>query len=570
MKAGSAWICFVLAALVVTAALYTYPLVFNISTQFPGLEQSDTYLSVWNIWHFKKSVLDGFGFFALTTKFIFYPQQPSLAIHNYMITSGLMSLPFQALWRPIVSMNLLFFIQFVLTGLGMYVLVWYYTKNRIAALWSGITLSFCPYVIIQSCYFLHFSAIWFFPWFIYALWRFLDSGRLRFGALAASVYALSLFEDQTYFFFLTILAVLLIFFQLYTKRPRPARAFIRNAGVSILLFLCLTFWYLFDLLAAALVARSSLPVWPDAAIDYFSLHPSGLLRPSPLLTLYRAVPYLCTPIMHITSVFIGYIPLFFACFAFLRLKKLAIAQRRMVIFWSATGALFLLLAAGPMLFGSNHFLNRFAPYNLVCSGIFRQLRIPVRFSLVALIALYIIAGFGVAQALKRKKNKRLGTISLGLFLIVLQIIEFLPLPYPLLDLPVPKVYADLAARDKGTPVLVLPLGWQSSYRTVGHFDKEIQFYQTVHQHPVFQGQIARIENSYFDYYTSQAGFRYLADADKRAPTTVERAGVLRILRKYGIKNVVIHLSYFDRERLIELQEIFKMYPDRLSVDYVGR
>lgn len=569
MKAGRGWICGIFLGFFSLAAFYTYPLIFNLPSQLPGLVQSDTYLSVWNIWHLKKAILENPHFFTLTTNYIFYPQQPSLFLHNYMITSGLLSLLFQALWTPIVSMNLVFLLQFVLTGMGMYALVSYYTKNRIAALWSGITLAFCPYVIVHSCYFLHFSAIWCFPWFIYFLWRFLESGRMRFGALAALVYALALFEDQTYFFFLTVLAVF-IGILLLRKRTTPVKGFKRNALLSFFLFLCLSSWYLVGLLQQTISMRTGFTAWPDPAIDYFSLHASGLLRPSPLLALYRSIPYVCTPIVHVTSVFAGYIPLFFAGFAFLRLRNIPANKRRIIFFWSITGFIFFLLASGPMLFGTNQALNRFAPYNLVCSGILRQLRIPVRFSLVTLIAVYIIGAFGFEEFMKLNKKWLLGARSLGIFLIALQIIEFLPLPYPLLDLTIPKVYSDLAGKDKGTPVLILPLGWQSSYKTIGHYDKEIQFYQTVHQHPIFQGQVARIENSYFDYYMSQAGFRYLVEAGTRGPTQIEKADVLLLLRRYGIRHIVIHLPYFDRDRLIAMLEIFKDYPGGLSVDYVDR
>lgn len=93
---------------------------------------------------FKKSIFSDHNFLSFDTKYIFYPQGPSLILHNYTITTGLMSLPFQYFFEPIVSKNLTFFIQFALTGLGMYFLSLYFTNNKIAALWSSITLAFCP------------------------------------------------------------------------------------------------------------------------------------------------------------------------------------------------------------------------------------------------------------------------------------------------------------------------------------------------------------------------------------------------------------------------------------------
>jgi hypothetical protein len=569
MEEKSKWIWLLVLTIILVAVLYTDPLVLNLSTQFPGFRQTDTYLSVWNIWHLKKTLFSGQDLFALTANYTFYPQKPSLALHNYMITSGLMSLPFQLFFSPIVSMNLIFFIQFILTGLGMYLLVFYFTKNRFAGFWAGITLAFCPYVIINSCYFLHFSTIWFFPWFIYFLWRFLDTGVLKFSCLAGLVYALSLLEDQTYFFFLTVLAFLLIFFRAAGRDRSPGKTYLNNALAGLAVFLIISLPYLWKVLTAIKNATTSFPAWPDPVIDYFSLHAGNFFRPSPLLSVYKELPYLSTPMMHVRNIFVGYIPLFLALIALLYLKDFFREKRRIIIFWLLTGVVFFLISLGPKPFGDNHFLNKFSFYNLFFSGVLRQLRIPERFALVTILAVYILAAFGIERLMRINRSKLISNKSLGLFLVGLQIIEFMPMPYPLLYLKVPEVYYDLAARDKKLPILVLPLGWQNSYKTLGGYYKEIQFYQTIHEHPIFQGQIARIEERYFDYYLAQPGFRFLMDAEKRTPLPGEKEAVFDILRKYNIKYVVIHIQYFDKKHLEALKAIFKDYPGELFVKYAG-
>ena len=307
-------------------------------------------------------------------------------------------------------------------------------------------------------------------------------------------------EDQTYFFFLAILFLFLVISRALGKNKHPDKSYLKNSLAGLLIFIIIAFPYIWKALTAIKKTTTAFPVWPDPAIDFFSLHLPNLFRPSPLLTVYRELPYLSTPIMHVTSVFAGYVPLFFAFFMLVNFKGFALEKRRIIIFWLLTGAVFFLIALGPMAFGNSQFLNKFSFYNILCTGVLRQLRIPVRFSLVTLIAIYILAAFGVERFMKLNREKLLSNASLGMFLVALQIIEFLPMPYPLLFLKAPKVYSDLASRDKGSLILVLPLGWQSSYKTLGGYYKEIQFYQTVHQHPIFQGQIARIEEKYFDYY----------------------------------------------------------------------
>jgi len=532
----------VFVVLLAIAVLYTFPLAANLSWQFPGFEQSDTCLSIWNIWHLKRVVIEKHTPFVFTTDYIFYPQKPSLVLHNYMMASGLLSLPLQAFFTAHTSMNIIFFLGFILTGLGMYLLTLRCTGNKFAAAWASVTLAFCPYVIAQSCYFLHFSTIWFFPWFIFLTQRFIDSGRLKYSCLAALVYALCLLEDQTYFFLLTLVAAAMAIFwfmrrkKIKPEQTRQVRPCTMNLLIGAAVFLAVTFPYLSALLKETLSMGSSFPVWPDTAVDYFSLHLSQLLRPSSLLSVYRGFPALSLPVILPTNVFCGYIPLFFALYALIHLKDMAAERRAMIFFWGAVGLIFFFIALGPKPFGGNEFLNAVAPYRLIFRGILKQFRIPMRFSLVTMISLYIIASFGVAEFLRRNRQNLLRNASLFFFILALQVIEFLPLPYPLLDLTVPAKYYRLAKQDPGTPVLIIPLGWQSSYKTVGQYDKRVQVYQTVHGHPVFQGQIARIPDKYFDFYTDDPGFRYLMDASNRLPTPEEAERVLEILATYRIKH----------------------------------
>jgi len=286
-----------------------------------------------------------------------------------------------------------------------------------------------------------------------------------------------------------------------------------------------------------------------------------------MLTVYRELPYIPVTIDHPTNVFAGYVPLFFALFALLNIGRISFERRKVIFFWLITGGLFLLVALGPMPFGNNQWLNKLLPYNLLCSGTLRQLRIPVRFSLVSLIGIYIIAAFGIERFVGLNKGRFFNNTVLGLFIVILQVTEFLPVPYHLLPLDVPRVYSELALHDKNMPILVLPLGWQSSYRTVGAYRQKIQYYQTIHEHPLFQGQIARIPGSYFEYYLNDKGFQYLIDADKKMPTSEEAKGVHNILKRYGIRYVVIHRSFFSGEHFYDLVKVFRDYRDELFIGF---
>lgn len=545
---------------ILIAVFYTYPLAFNISLMLPGEGQSDTPLSVWNIWHLKESLFVRHDLLTFTTNYIFWPQRPSLILHNYTPATGLMSLPWQSFFTPLASRNLLLFLQFALTGTGMYLLAFLLSHNRIAALWAAVTLAFCPYVIVRSCNSLHIFTIWYFPWFIYFFLRFLGGGKLKFAIGAAIIYALCLWDEQTYFVLISLLCLFLLAFALFYCRDKWDRTYLKNSSIGILIFLILAFPYLMGLSGQLMGAGESLKIWPDICIDYFSLHAPDLFRPPALLSLYRNLPYVTLPVLHITNAFLGYVPLFFALFALINFRDTSAEKRKIIGFWAVTGLIFFLIASGPFCFGKNQFLAGFSPYSILCSGILRQLRIPVRFSLVTLIAIYIIGAFGVERLIRIQKGRLINNLTLSLFLIILQTTEFLPLPYPLLNLEVPAAYCRLANYDKNSPLLVLPLGWQSSYRTVGIYDRKIQFYQTIHGHPIFQGQIGRLEDKYFDYYLSQPGFQYLIAAHQKKPGANDKIAVYALLKKYGIKQAVIHVFYFDKEHRDALLRLFRDYP----------
>ena len=154
---------------------------------------------------------------------------------------------------------------------------------------------------------------------------------------------------------------------------------------------------------------------------------------------------------------------------------------------------------------------------------------------------------------------------LPLVIIGLQVIEFMPGRYPLYNMTPPPVYKGIAP-DK--PVLILPLGWSNGYKTYGQDPRLIQYAQTAHGRPIFQGHISRLEKSFFDFYLSDERFQCLmnADTDWRQEPAIKH--LFSLLDRFGIEDIVIYEKYYSQEYLDSLMSALKKCPRRVRVNIV--
>jgi len=121
---------------------------------------------------------------------IFHPAPLALAYSDHLVPQALQVLPVMLLTGdPILAYNLLFLSTFVLSGLGMYLLVRELTGNAPAALVAGLLFAFAPYRLAQSSHVQILSAQWM-PFVFYGLVRYFRSGGLRRRALAGASLAL--------------------------------------------------------------------------------------------------------------------------------------------------------------------------------------------------------------------------------------------------------------------------------------------------------------------------------------------------------------------------------------------
>jgi len=108
---------------------------------------------------------------------IFHPAPLTLAYSDHLFAQAIQGCPVSAIGgNPILTYNLLFISTFVLSGLGMFLLMRELTGNTTAGFIGGLLFAFAPYRLPQSSHLQVLSCQWM-PFALYGLTRYIDTRR---------------------------------------------------------------------------------------------------------------------------------------------------------------------------------------------------------------------------------------------------------------------------------------------------------------------------------------------------------------------------------------------------------
>jgi hypothetical protein len=171
------------AAYLAIALVATWPLARGLGRDV-AWDLGDSILNIWAIaWDCEQLLAIVRGDVGRIATFfdanIFYPERLTLAYSDHLIAQAIQIFPVYAVSRnPILCYNLLFLSTFVLSALGMYLLVRELTGDWRAAFVAGLLYGFAPYRLPQSSHLQVLSSQWM-PFVLYGLTRHFDTGRLR-------------------------------------------------------------------------------------------------------------------------------------------------------------------------------------------------------------------------------------------------------------------------------------------------------------------------------------------------------------------------------------------------------
>ncbi len=585
-----------MAILTVLAFLLWWPLPRVITYRVPGTPTwaFDESTFLWNVWYFQHALLR-LHTSPLYTDLIWHPVGIALILYTYDMIHAILSAPlFWATGNLPLASNVILVLQTVLSGYGTFLLTRYVLRERRhsvadrAAMISGLVYAFASNRSVYAALG-HYDMVstGFIPFYLLALLRTLDALPTRRAyreAMRAGVFfALAALAEMIFAVFLA-LVTLIVLLTYRTPPRRSLRAWGKRLAVMMVLgVVAAVVWspVLVPIVRELVTGRYVLQGWGDSI--KLSVDLLGFFTPTALHPLWgtdwaqalRAVEEGRSRFSDINTVFLGYVTLGMAL-----VGAMAAGSKRRPWLWLA--GIFAVLCLGPFLqvngrwqFDLDGVPATFPmPFALLHYIPFvRGNRAPNRNSVVLMLALAVLVGYGMAWA--QERTRRWGRtvpwlISFGVAVLVL--FEHAAVPLPTSDARVPSLYDRIAAEEDMFTLLQVPLGWRNSFGVFGVERTQIQYYQWRHGKPMLGGNISRAPAFKMDYFRRLPLFRAIADVEfgrEPEPDVLAQAQAQAgaLMRLYNVRYVILFPPIPGRHPYMETwQKTWRFVKDLLPLE----
>lgn len=568
--------------------LLTYPLIRYFSTAFPG-DQPDLYKHVWNLWWIKKALLElqTHPFFS---NYIFYPLGAPRVFDTSPLVSSLLSIPLQLVFGLVITYNLLLTLSFILSAYGTYLLIHYLTSNSYAALVGGMIFAFCPYRLahLRGHFDLMFTEG--IPFYVLYLFKTVDatsekssptsskpgsdvSGE-RSAFLAGLFFLLTALQSGYYAVYLGIFTLTYLVFLLFQNKKKLFTNPNQNAlstswtrasplpwkslGIILLILgigLSPKLYIIFKAVWTGQVVLTK--GWGD--IFNKSADLMSFFYPSPHHWLWRESEryvYLITEMFRGSDleadVFIGYTVLILAGYAIFSQYKINPGVK----FWTLVALINFSLALGPFLQIHGYLFRKvygypllYLPYNLIHQiPILGETRYPARFAVMVMLAMAVLAAYTCVHIFSRLPTRK--AILVQTFVLVLLILlEYASIPFPLTSSRVPPVYEELRKDPEDFTVMEIPFSWSDERTRWGSSKKDFQYFQTIHEKKILNGHATWVSSGFLDFYESLPVLSTLFKLQTGKVQDLEEADLLqdrekaqKVMDSLHIKYILLHRS----------------------------
>jgi len=537
-------------------------------------DRQDALLNVWiTAWDGHQLLDDPLHLFDAN---IFHPYRRTLAYSELLLGNGLLALPVTAVTgNPVLGYNLALLLSFFLTALGTYLLVFRLTLSAGAGLVAGTILAFCSFRMTNLAQAQLLTTQWL-PFALLALHGLLRRPRFRYLALFTLFFSLQALSSFYYGILLALAALLFVVLSSLAwivrraGRPRAGARPRRVALVLLLTALCCLLVALpfalpyFRVQGELGFERSLADSEPFSASlrQYLSVPPGSLL-------LERWLPSEEAPQpggYPVDALYPGLVALILAVAGVVAGR----GRTRWLYFALLLGSF--VLSLGPRLHlapGRDAGWGISLPYAWLYAVVpgLKALRAPARFDALVMLALAVLAGYGVA-ALARRRTVAAGdgrgapagrrapatAVLLAGGCLLLVVLESIVWPaahaetVPVGDA-VPAAYRWLAAQPR-TAILELPMAFTS-----GGPQLEYQYFSTTHWHTTPDG--------YSGFIPPKHG--QVVYEMERFPS--ERS--VSLLQALGVEYVVIHTGRYPAGRWQEMQASLAQSADLALIQSLG-
>jgi hypothetical protein len=422
------------------ALALTFPLLLSFNSRVVGPRWGDWGQNIWGFWWLKTSLLR-LRQSPFYTNFMFYPEGISLSLHTLEMTASLTVMPIYMLVGPIAAYNSAFIISFTLSAYAAYLLGLRLIKERRGAFFAGLVFAFAPY------HFSHFyrghlnlvHALWI-PLYVLFFLRWVSYGRWRDALLSVFCLVFNLTGGWYYRVYCGLLSLAVIAYpSLLKDGVRRVVALKRFIPVMALTGLILS-----PLLIDMMLISSAHPMPRRNPLSH-STDLLSFLLPAPGQTwqpLLRQAWSLFGPYPDNWGTgenksYLGYSVCLLSIYAIYSYR------RWRVTFWAIVALVSVLLAMGPYLMINGEHLPVPLLYKLLeLIPFFFLAGTPGRFDVLVILALGILAGYGIRRLFQGRGNAPYAALC-GLLLL-----EYLFIPFPTYDTAVPPFYKTLGQMDE--------------------------------------------------------------------------------------------------------------------------
>ena len=525
----------------ILSVIFTYPVAFTIN-KLPG--NGDVYMFSWFYWWFKEAITNGVNPFS--TSCIYYPLETNLIFSTVTPLNSLISIPLQMAFDIVTAYNIIWISNFALSGFGAFLLVRYLTQDSRAAFIAGIIFMFCPYHFAHALGHVNLMSIQWIP--LYALFLIKT---VREGGIKNAVYAgiFLLFTAMSCYIYLLYLAVFTLIFLLYYSGVKPAeilnRYTLTNIGVMGVTF-GLLFSPILYLFIKEYVSVESNYMYAGGFVEY-SADLLGFFVPTVFHPFFKDM--VAPTYQNFTgngaefTVFLGYTTMLLALLAIIKIRS---SKTR---FWLYSALIYFILTLGPLLHINGVVTipiegctaTILLPYAFLMKiPIFSMARVPSRWTVLIMLSLTVLAGYGLSYLFNRFKEERVRNLPLnhifGIIITVFILFEFLAVPYPMSNASVPDFYKEIAPEPDDYAILEIPVNINV---------EQYMYYQSVHGKALVNGRTPRTPESSLAFMQSTPLIRELAT--RSSSSDILNQNLTRIgssvLNAYNIKYIIIHANY---------------------------
>ncbi|MCD6093919.1 MAG: YfhO family protein [Candidatus Omnitrophica bacterium] len=471
----------------------TYPLIWKMSSAAYGF-MGDSFGAIWHSWWIKYQP---------------FPIDFSGSIRNFF-WEGLLRL-FLFAFDEIFTYNLIVLMSFFLSAITMFYLVDYLTRNKLAAMFSGIIYAFCPYHFVHSYQHLTLANIQWMPLYVLTLLKLNETKTFRSAIFCGMAFSLVFLSDYYYGYFMGIFTALFILFagiyNWHRQKVRIKDFKIISVAILVALIIILPFTYhIFKILLSAsrTVLEQTGGIRPLSDLLIFSARPLDYLIPSkynPFLG--RFIPDLGISIWRghryiEHTLFLGYIPLILAGIALRnnwKRKKIIAQRERFAISFFAFAVLAGVLISAPPFLPLGHFSIDTISREVICRHklflpsyflykIAPMFRCYARFGIIVMLSVSVLAGFGLKFILEKteSRQKKIGLFILLSSLLFIEFADFPPFRITDVHKP-PAVYQWLSQQPGNFAIIEYPLAKSNDSSAF----QEYVFWQRVHQKRLING-----------------------------------------------------------------------------------